>query len=61
VYGLFRLSPNTRNVRDLDIEIDVDFAVRMILFAIFKNIFVSPIVCRLKHFLTSSEHVIVIR
>jgi len=26
VFGLFRLSPNTRNVRDLDIEIDVDFA-----------------------------------
>ncbi len=27
VYGMFRLSPNGRNVRDLDIEIDVDFAV----------------------------------
>jgi protein arginine N-methyltransferase 1 len=26
VYGMFRLSPNGRNVRDLDIEIDVDFA-----------------------------------
>merc|ERR1712106_667252 len=25
VYGVFRLKPNTRNVRDLDIEIDVDF------------------------------------
>jgi len=25
VYGVFKLKPNTRNVRDLDIEIDVDF------------------------------------
>jgi len=25
LYGVFRLKPNTRNVRDLDIEIDVDF------------------------------------
>jgi len=25
IYGVFRLKPNTRNVRDLDIEIDVDF------------------------------------
>jgi len=25
IYGSFRLKPNTRNVRDLDIEIDVDF------------------------------------
>jgi len=25
VFGMFRLSPNGRNVRDLDIEIDVDF------------------------------------
>ena len=24
---MFRLSPNNRNVRDLDIEIDVDFVV----------------------------------
>ena len=27
VYGVFKLKPNTRNVRDLDIEIDVDFQV----------------------------------
>jgi len=25
VYGMFRLKPNNRNVRDLDIEIDIDF------------------------------------
>merc|ERR1712073_88970 len=25
VYGVFRLKPNDRNVRDLDIEVDVDF------------------------------------
>ena len=25
IYGVFKLKPNTRNVRDLDIEIDVDF------------------------------------
>merc|ERR1712215_438687 len=25
IYGVFRLKPNTRNVRDLDIEIDIDF------------------------------------
>ena len=24
IYGVFKLKPNTRNVRDLDIEIDVD-------------------------------------
>ncbi len=30
VYGMFRLSPNGRNVRDLDIEIDVDFAVSLL-------------------------------
>ena len=28
VYGVFKLKPNTRNVRDLDIEIDVDFQVK---------------------------------
>ena len=27
VYGVFRLKPNDRNVRDLDIEVDVDFQV----------------------------------
>jgi hypothetical protein len=25
IYGVFRLKPNDRNVRDLDIEVDVDF------------------------------------
>jgi len=25
IYGVFRLKPNSRNVRDLDLEIDVDF------------------------------------
>lgn len=25
VYGMFRMKPNTRNVRDLDFEVDVDF------------------------------------
>jgi hypothetical protein len=38
VYGMFRLSPNGRNVRDLDIEIDVDFAVS------FSRIFSVPLV-----------------
>ena len=27
MYGVFRLKPNDRNIRDLDIEIDVDFQV----------------------------------
>ena len=27
MYGVFRLKPNDRNVRDLDIEVDVDFQV----------------------------------
>merc|ERR1712173_156647 len=29
IYGVFRLKPNTRNVRDLDIEIDVDFQAEL--------------------------------
>ena len=28
LYGVFKLKPNTRNIRDLDMEIDVDFQVR---------------------------------
>ena len=27
MYGVIRLKPNDRNVRDLDIEVDVDFQV----------------------------------
>ena len=29
IYGVFRLKPNDRNVRDLDIEVDVDFQVKL--------------------------------
>ena len=29
IYGVFKLKPNTRNVKDLDIEIDVDFQVSL--------------------------------
>ena len=32
MYGVFRLKPNDRNVRDLDIEVDVDFQVYKLVF-----------------------------
>ena len=42
MYGVFRLKPNDRNVRDLDIEVDVDFQVnKMGCLSTLKNISTS--------------------